>query len=323
MAGYRGPTDALVRAAHPEFAFLPRVSALELYEPARGARRGFDAARGVHGLRRDQSGDAHFMLHFTDPALADFDLAATGLWDEALSASAEDRVVLSCIPDALVTGAARALVARGRAVTFKERCLTWEPRPGSVCAGGDPAALLAAAAAALPAGFALSELRADEARMVDAAWKYRKEGTTLRMVEECIATKPSVCIRDAAGAPVCWTVLRSDCSWGLLYTLPEQRRRGLSRAAMLAAFGRQRAWALGLEDAEQRALACAATPYVRAPARGGGGARAPRPAPLTAPLPPPLRPLSPPRRCTLPCGTRPALGSSARSTLCPPRLRLG
>ena len=259
-----GIASAQVQKNHPEYCFLPRIAALELSEPPRGAARGVDSARGIHALRRDQSGDAHFMLHFTrGAATPDIDLRALGLWDDALSASASTRVVLSCIPDALVPAAARALVACGRAATFRERCLTWEPEPGSVCSSGDPAALLAAAQAALPQGYTLCSVRPEEAGLVDLAWKYRCAGVTLRMVEECIAARPSVCIRLAAGgAPVCWSVLRSDCSWGLLYTLPEHRRRGLSKAAMLAGFARQRAWALGLADAEQRRLACAATPYV-------------------------------------------------------------
>ena len=259
-----GSASREVQGNHPEYCFLPRIAALELSEPPRGAAPGVDAARGIHALRRDQSGDAHFMLHFTrGAATPGIDLRALGLWDDALSASASTRVVLSCVPDALVPAAARALVACGRAATFRERCLTWEPEPGSVCSSGDPAALLAAAQAALPPGYTLCSVRPEEAGMVDLAWKYRCEGVTLRMVEECIAARPSVCIRSAAGgAPVCWSVLRSDCSWGLLYTLPEHRRRGLSKAAMLAGFARQRAWALGLADADQRRLACAATPYV-------------------------------------------------------------
>ena len=264
---WHGSTSPLCIAQHPEYSFLPRIAALELSEPGKGAQLGSDAASGVCGLQRHH-GDWHIMLHFTRPDPAAIDLQALGFWAEHLSASAATRVVLSCIPDALVPAASAALVRLGRAATFRERCLTWEPRPGSVCGSGDPAAMLAAAQAALPPGYALDSLQPEEAAMVDLHWKYRCEGVTLVMVQECIASKPSVCVRAAGGVPVCWTVLRSDCSWGLLYTVPEHRRRGLSKAAMLAAFGRQRQWALGLQDPAQRALACAATPYVSGALQG-------------------------------------------------------
>lgn len=257
-----GALSPEVAAQHPEFCFLPRIAALELSELPLGAARGADAARGIHALRRDLPGEAHFMLHFTrGAATPGLCLPSLGLWDAALGASAATRVVLSCVPDALVPAACAALVAVGRAATFRERCLTWEPAPGSLCGSGDADALQRAAEAALPPGYALDALRPDEAKAVDDAWKYRCEGVTLRMVQEAIAARPSVCIR-RGGQAVCWSVLRSDCSWGLLYTLPAHRRLGLSRAAMLCALGRQRAWALGLPHAPDRALACAATPYV-------------------------------------------------------------
>jgi GNAT superfamily N-acetyltransferase len=259
-----GSSSEVVRAAHPEYCFVPRIAALEASEPCRGAKRGRDAQAGIYGFRRDQSGDAHFMLHYTlGASTPGVDFERLGLWDADLSASADTRVVVSCVPDALIIPVGRALVARGRAANFRERCLTWEPRPGSVCASADPAVLASAAAAALPAGFLLDSVRPEEAALVDGHWRYRKEGTTVKMVEECVAARPSVCIREeGSGRPVCWSVLRPDCSWGLLFTLPEHRRRGLSKAAMLAAFGRQRAWAQSLQDEGERALACAATPYV-------------------------------------------------------------
>lgn len=203
------------------------------------------------------------MLHFSSPTIKELDLSALGLWDTSLSTNPSTRVVLSCIPEPLVPAASNALLALGRATTFKERCGTWEPRPGSVCASTHPPTLHAAALAALPPGYTLTALQPSEAPLVDSLWQYRKEGTTIKMVEECIASRPSVCVRvEGTGEPVCWSVLRSDCSWGLLYTVPEHRKRGLSKAAMLEGFGRQRAWAEGLAGEKEKALACSATPYV-------------------------------------------------------------
>jgi GNAT superfamily N-acetyltransferase len=260
---FKGSLDPSVAALHPNFNHLPRLASLELSEPAAGARAGTSSCGRVHGWRRDLSGDANVMVHFSaapDPSSVDL---LSHLWDPSLSESAALRVVLPALPHALVPAAKRCLLEKGRAVTFMEPCRTWVPAPGSAAASAGAAAAAAAAAAAkvlAPQGFAAGSLRPEEAPLVDRAWKYRREGASLAMVCECIQSRPALCVRRLAdGAPVCWAVLRADGSWGLLHTVPDARRRGLARALMLHAFAAQWAWC-GMRADEP--LAALVAPYV-------------------------------------------------------------
>ncbi|XP_041073543.1 glycine N-acyltransferase-like protein 3 isoform X2 [Carcharodon carcharias] len=75
----------------------------------------------------------------------------------------------------------------------------------------------------------ISHLLPSHAQIVNRNWKFGKDENGLRFVKTIIANFPSYCILDETGNPVSWLLTYQYCAMGLLYTLPEHRRKGYAK----------------------------------------------------------------------------------------------
>ncbi|XP_041107953.1 glycine N-acyltransferase-like protein 3 [Polyodon spathula] len=75
----------------------------------------------------------------------------------------------------------------------------------------------------------LSSLDESHAELVNKTWSYGGTQISYRSVKNYILNFPNFCILDECGSPVAWILLYQHCALGLLYTLPEHRRKGYAR----------------------------------------------------------------------------------------------
>ncbi|KAK1170952.1 glycine N-acyltransferase-like protein 3 [Acipenser oxyrinchus oxyrinchus] len=75
----------------------------------------------------------------------------------------------------------------------------------------------------------LSSLDESHAELVNKTWSFGGTEISYRSVKNYIQNFPNFCILDESGSPVAWILLYQHCALGLLYTLPECRRKGFAR----------------------------------------------------------------------------------------------
>lgn len=75
----------------------------------------------------------------------------------------------------------------------------------------------------------LSSLDESHAELVNKTWSFGGTEISYRSVKNYIQNFPNFCILDESGSPVAWILLYQHCALGLLYTLPECRRKGWAR----------------------------------------------------------------------------------------------
>ncbi|XP_067845183.1 glycine N-acyltransferase-like protein 3 [Heptranchias perlo] len=75
----------------------------------------------------------------------------------------------------------------------------------------------------------ISHLDLSHAELVNRTWKFGGDDTGLRFVENAIQNFPNCCLLDEAGNPVSWILSYPYCALGLLYTVPEHRRKGYAK----------------------------------------------------------------------------------------------
>ncbi|XP_053548369.1 glycine N-acyltransferase-like [Bombina bombina] len=74
----------------------------------------------------------------------------------------------------------------------------------------------------------ISSLSFNEASVVNANWKYGGNKHSLHYVQRCIQNVPTVCAREKdGGLPVSWTLCDPTSAFGMGYTLPAYRNRGI------------------------------------------------------------------------------------------------
>ncbi|MBN3309266.1 GLYL3 protein, partial [Amia calva] len=75
----------------------------------------------------------------------------------------------------------------------------------------------------------LSQLCPCHAELVNKNWKYGGDRNSYNSVVSYISHHPSFCLLDESGKPVSWVLLYRHSALGLLYTLPEHRRKGYAK----------------------------------------------------------------------------------------------
>lgn len=82
-------------------------------------------------------------------------------------------------------------------------------------------------------GCVIEPLRPEHAELINSTWKYGGDADSYNSVLRNITQFPSLCVipenGSASGSPVSWVLLCPHGAMGLLYTLPEYRRRGYAR----------------------------------------------------------------------------------------------
>ncbi|KAL7889377.1 hypothetical protein AOLI_G00016350 [Acnodon oligacanthus] len=76
----------------------------------------------------------------------------------------------------------------------------------------------------------VSSLQESHAALVNNTWKFRVGEFSERMIRKMILNFPSCCVLDSDGQPVSWILTYCDCTMGMLYTMPEHRRKGYAKA---------------------------------------------------------------------------------------------
>uniref|UniRef100_UPI00398EE871 glycine N-acyltransferase-like protein 3 isoform X2 n=1 Tax=Pristiophorus japonicus TaxID=55135 RepID=UPI00398EE871 len=74
----------------------------------------------------------------------------------------------------------------------------------------------------------ISHLDLTHAQIVSRNWKFGND-TSLEFIENVIANFPNYCILDETDNPVSWLLSYNYGAMGLLYTLPEHRRKGYAK----------------------------------------------------------------------------------------------
>lgn len=64
---------------------------------------------------------------------------------------------------------------------------------------------------------------------MNQTWKFGKDDVAVGLIRNMIANFPSCCVLDAEGKPVSWILTYPYCAIGMLYTLPEHRRKGYAK----------------------------------------------------------------------------------------------
>ncbi|XP_048392048.1 glycine N-acyltransferase-like protein 3 [Stegostoma tigrinum] len=75
----------------------------------------------------------------------------------------------------------------------------------------------------------ISPLDMSHAEIVNRNWKFGTDDNGLKFVKNIIANFPSYCILDETDNPVSWLLTYPYGAMGLLYTLPEHRRKGYAK----------------------------------------------------------------------------------------------
>ncbi|KAL6487902.1 hypothetical protein MHYP_G00045280 [Metynnis hypsauchen] len=76
----------------------------------------------------------------------------------------------------------------------------------------------------------VSSLQESHAALVNSTWKFAVGELSERMIRNMILNFPSCCVLDSDGQPVAWILTYCDCAMGILYTMPEHRRKGYAKA---------------------------------------------------------------------------------------------
>ncbi|KAK9541747.1 hypothetical protein VZT92_001768 [Zoarces viviparus] len=72
----------------------------------------------------------------------------------------------------------------------------------------------------------ISSLNLSHVDLVNKTWKFGGNKQGYMNIKNLISNFPSCCITDDQGQPVSWILVYDYCALGILYTLPEHRRRG-------------------------------------------------------------------------------------------------
>ncbi|KAM8852081.1 glycine N-acyltransferase-like protein 3 isoform 1-T3 [Synchiropus picturatus] len=75
----------------------------------------------------------------------------------------------------------------------------------------------------------ITSLDLSHVEIVNNTWKFGGGEMGFRAVENLIGNFPSCCITDEKGQPVSWILVYDYCAMGLLYTLPEHRKKGYAK----------------------------------------------------------------------------------------------
>ncbi|XP_067287907.1 glycine N-acyltransferase-like protein 3 [Pseudorasbora parva] len=81
------------------------------------------------------------------------------------------------------------------------------------------------------AGLRVTPLSTAHAHLVNSTWKYGGDGNSYNSVLNYISHNPSLCVMEEGGTePVSWLLVYQHAALGLLYTLPQHRRKGHGRS---------------------------------------------------------------------------------------------
>ncbi|KAI5108517.1 hypothetical protein C0J45_2111, partial [Silurus meridionalis] len=75
----------------------------------------------------------------------------------------------------------------------------------------------------------VSPLKESHIALVCSTWKFNMGNLTEPMIRNMVLNFPSYCVLDAEGRPVSWILTYESCAMGMLYTLPEHRRKGYAK----------------------------------------------------------------------------------------------
>ncbi|KAK9541749.1 hypothetical protein VZT92_001770 [Zoarces viviparus] len=75
----------------------------------------------------------------------------------------------------------------------------------------------------------ISSLNLSHVDLVNKTWKFGGNKQGYMTIKNLISNFPSCCITDDQGQPVSWILVYDYCALGILYTLPEHRRRGYAK----------------------------------------------------------------------------------------------
>ncbi|MED6290872.1 hypothetical protein CHARACLAT_017809 [Characodon lateralis] len=78
-------------------------------------------------------------------------------------------------------------------------------------------------------GICLNSLDESHLDLVNQTWKFGKNQGAAGMIRNMVLNFPSCCVLDADGRPVSWILTYVSCALGMLYTLPEHRRKGYAK----------------------------------------------------------------------------------------------
>lgn len=81
----------------------------------------------------------------------------------------------------------------------------------------------------ISSGISLSSLDESHIALVNQTWKFGKNEGSIRLIQNMVANFPSCCVLDTEGKPVSWILTYASCAMGMLYTLPEHRRKGYAK----------------------------------------------------------------------------------------------
>ncbi|XP_016373851.1 glycine N-acyltransferase-like protein 3 isoform X1 [Sinocyclocheilus rhinocerous] len=81
------------------------------------------------------------------------------------------------------------------------------------------------------AGLRFAPLSAAHAHLVNSTWKYGGDHNSYNSVLNYISHNPSLCVIEEGGTePISWLLVYQHAALGLLYTLPQHRRKGYAKA---------------------------------------------------------------------------------------------
>uniref|UniRef100_A0AAY4A3X1 Glycine N-acyltransferase-like protein n=1 Tax=Denticeps clupeoides TaxID=299321 RepID=A0AAY4A3X1_9TELE len=82
-------------------------------------------------------------------------------------------------------------------------------------------------------------LQAEHAALVNSTWKYGGDHNSYNSVLGYISNHPSLCVMDeGGGGPLSWVLVYHHLALGLLYTLPQHRRKGYAKTLVSRMAGR-------------------------------------------------------------------------------------
>ncbi|KAF4089980.1 hypothetical protein AMELA_G00044400 [Ameiurus melas] len=76
----------------------------------------------------------------------------------------------------------------------------------------------------------VSSLNESHVALVNSIWKFGMGEFSERYIRDMIMNFPSCCVLDSEGRPVSWILTYASCAMGMLYTMPEHRRKGYAKA---------------------------------------------------------------------------------------------
>ncbi|MCI4376779.1 hypothetical protein PGIGA_G00192400 [Pangasianodon gigas] len=76
----------------------------------------------------------------------------------------------------------------------------------------------------------VSSLNESHIALVNSTWKFGMGEFSEANIRNMIMNFPSCCVLDSEGRPVSWILTYASCAMGMLYTMPEHRRKGYAKA---------------------------------------------------------------------------------------------